>query len=500
MSIRRKLASNAAYLFLDWCSSTVFSLLFWIIVGKSLLPGGWGIISTFTGLRGIIITFAVFGVTTAIWKLVPEYLEKNNIAKVGGLIKFSLQIVSLSSITLCLIILLASPYLGFIRLPLNVIRLLAIAVVIDSLFVVSRSVIYGFQDMKRVAITNAFGQISKIVVSIYLLYIGFGYIGALIGLLLSSLVPLLLRLDYLMPKVKSKINRKAIMFEYAFPAFITSIFWIVFRNTQYVLLTVIKDTTVTGLFSIAMTVTSPIGIMPQILSGALFPIISQLSVNKNSRKLQRQLIQSVFRYMLFISLPLAIFLSLFSKPVIILLSRPEYLQASTLFPILALAALIYGCGNIFYSTVYAIGKPKTQRNIAAVTTIIFLLLSIPMTYFYSSIGLSIVYTLSLIILTVLSYTVVHTSLKFDLHLVSIIKLLIASSVSFSFLWTISKLTQDLIIGVVLTILAGLLYLAVLIPLRFYTEKDVKLLYYIASRMPFKKKMIRLVEILSHIIL
>ena len=61
--------------------------------------------------------------------------------------------------------------------------------------------------------------------------------------------------------------------------------------------------------------------------------------------------------------------------------------------------------------------------------------------------------------------------------------------------------QSMVLGVVFTIVAGFMYLVVLIPLRFYEEDDVKLLHFLFNRSPLlRKQLVSFLDFLSKIIL
>jgi O-antigen/teichoic acid export membrane protein len=499
MSISKKLISNTIYLFADWFVLTLMSFLYWLIAGKTLLPEEYGIISTSINLATLLSGISLLGLNAAVWKLIPEYLARKKEAEVNSLIKFSLKITILSSLAFLLALVLLSSFLfPILKISQDVILLTAITLFIFSISSQLGTIIYGFQDMKKFFLTDFWAQITKVSISAVLIFLGFSYFGPLLGFLFSTLVSSFLRLFSISLKGKTgKINRKEIFFNYALPAFIASLAWIIFVNGQYVLLTILKNPETTGIFTIAMILTSPILVMPQILTQALLPIISQLSINHNSKAKQSYLIQLVFRYALFVSLPAALFLAIFSKQIILIFSRAEYLPASQLFPILALASIIYGLGNVFLSNLYAIGKTKLNRNIIILTTIAFFTIAVPLIEHYSAFGLSLAYFFAVLILSLLSFFFIKKFLSITLPWKNLWKIIVASLISFSFLYFAVSLTSGLLIGIFFAIIAGIIYLAVLIPLRFYSKEDVETLEFISTKLPlFKKQISFLAKFLS----
>jgi len=188
---------------------------------------------------------------------------------------------------------------------------------------------------------------------------------------------------------------------------------------------------------------------------------------------------------------------LFSKPIVLIFSSEKYLPATELFPILAIASLIYACGNVLLSSLYASGKPEIHRNIVIVTTLLFLLFSIPLTYLFSSLGLAIAYLIAVSILTFLSYIFIRKYLHISLPKKAIMKLLIAIALSFSFFYIAASFTTGLLIGLVWAGISMGIYLLSLLLLGFYVDDDITIIKMFAERIPlFKKQIFMILDFIS----
>jgi len=225
----------------------------------------------------------------------------------------------------------------------------------------------------------------------------------------------------------------------------------------------------------------------------LLPIISFLSANHQTKDQQKRLIELVARYSFFFSLPIALFLIIFSKQVTVIFSSEKYLEASNLFPILAIASVIYGLGNVFLSNLYAIGKTKLNRDIVLLTVATFLVLVYPLTKIYSALGMAISYFISISVLSLVSYFYIRKFLNVELPKKDFLKIFVSSIIAFTFLYFTSKLTSGLLIDFILLVFASFLYLFLLALLRFYKKEDVKVLEYTEERMPALKKSISKVK-------
>jgi len=495
MSIKRKLASNVIYLFLDQLLLILLSFIFWWILGKFLNPTEYGIVSTSINTAILLSGIVLIGFPKTITKLISEYQARKQEGKINSLIKFSFKIVFISNIICALILFFASDFLASsLNVDVSVIHIIIITMIIFSFSQLSLHVLNGYQNMKGIAITRFFGSLAKVVFTIILIYLGFTYFGALSGFILQCFLILLITIPITHFRGHSKhINQKNIMMNYAIQAFFISFLWNSFSQTPYIILTALQGPATTGIFTVAMIITIQITIIPGILSAALFPIISQLSVTKNAKKNQSYLIKFIFRYSLFITLPATLFLITFSKPIILFYSSSDYLEASNLFPILAISSLIFGCGTVLLNNLFAIGKPKIQRNILIITGLLFLSLSVPLTILFSSLGISIAYGFSTIILSILSFYYIKKYLRFDFPITDIMKLFVGSIISFSFLFLMSLFVKNLFLGIILFGVASLIYSMILIPLKFYNKEDIMVINYLEKKSPILKKQINLIK-------
>jgi hypothetical protein len=72
---------------------------------------------------------------------------------------------------------------------------------------------------------------------------------------------------------------------------------------------------------------------------------------------------------------------------------------------------------------------------------------------------------------------------------------VASLVSLAFLYLVTRFTSG-ILSFCLAIIAGIIYLAILLPLKFYSKEDIEIIKYAAEKLPFKKRILGLAEFLS----
>ena len=246
---------------------------------------------------------------------------------------------------------------------------------------------------------------------------------------------------------------------------------------------------IVGFFAVAMTISLPIQIIPNILSSALFPITSGLSTDKNGKSRQAYLIKLVFRYSLLFVLPVVIFLIIFSKYVIIFFSKTEYLPAVFILPFLVLAAMFFGLASLFLGSLYAIGQPKKYRDCFIIVTSIYFVLAIPLTYYFSDKGLAISYLFSTFLFLILSFYFLNKYLKIKLPINDIRNIIISIIASSSFLLLFKSIIYNFWVAGIFVLSAGLIYFFILLKLNFYIKEDLKVLDFIGEKSPILNKQI-----------
>lgn len=499
-----RLIGNSAFLLIDWLAITVLSLAFWLVIGKTLPKEVYGIVATALNIIIILSGVALLGLQTAMIKLISEFKEKNQTGKIKSLVRFTIKVSFSVSLAFSVAIGLLSPVLSpILNLPVDVIVLAAVGIFVFSVWGVTTAVMYGFQSMKRIMKTNFAGNVVKVVSSLALILLGFSYFGPLVGLILSVIAIILFRLDVLWLAVgklgdykSSKLNFKSI-FTYSTSAFVAAMAMVGFANTPNIILNALTGPAITGLFAISLTISSPIFSIPSVLSAALFPITSGLSAERGGRSRQKILINMVVRYASFITLPIIALLLVFSGTIILFFSSGDFLPAVKLLPIMGGAAFLFGLGGILNTSIYAMRKPLVSRNITILTLVIFLSLSIPLSMWLAAMGMAIAYLISVSIFCISSAIYLKRFIKLSLDWFSILKAAAATLVFSGILFGIDSLIPGTALKLIGVIVASVLYLAMLVPLRFYKKEDLKILWYLSQKSPIGKRVFsRIMGLLS----
>ncbi len=482
MKPENKAVENIFFISLSWLITTLGGFLFWLIAGKFLNQEEYGIALTAVSAGFFIISFITLGIPAALSKLIPEYKSKNDYKKIKSIITASILIITTTTLLISSILIIFKDSVSkIIKLKESIYYLIIVYIVIGALGTTFYTITYSFQEMKKYFFVGSASVIIKILTALLVLFLGFKYFGPIIGTIISSAFTLILCFP------KKYITKKYSVFDedlykYAITGFIGAITFSLLSNFHYTIVTILKSSANTGIFGVAMMVSSIIGAIPNILNTAIYPIVSEIFKTKSKKSIPI-LIENTIKYTLLISIPLIITFSILSKFIVLSFSSYKFIESANLIPTLTVASLFLGLSSIFVNMLFAIRKPRIYIKILSSISLIFLLVTIPLTYFYAEIGMSIGFLITTIIFFIISFWQIRRRIKIKIDLIQILKILLASS-SFLILYILKP--NNLLAVLSAVIITFLIYIFLLYILNFFNKNDKKILQYFLSKI-FNRK-------------
>jgi len=512
MSIKEKIVSNATFLSLNWVAITFIPIFFWFIVGKTLPPESYGIIATVLQATIFLSFIASFGFPMTIDKLIPELMERGEKDKAQGVINHTFKVtMALVVIVTLLSILFSSRISDFLTLDKEFVWIIIALFVTNTTGNYFKNIFFGLQNMKKIFITNFFGQMSRLVVTLVLIYMGFSHFGALAGIFSAFFIILITRIDMKSLRLSEKaVVDMRLIYKYALPSLGYLILIQLYGNTQNIILTTMTTIELSGLFGIAMTIAALTSTIPQIVSSSIFPVLSGLSASEGAREKQRYLLKLVFRYSLLVVLPVATAILMFPEYVILFVSKQAYLPATAFLFLLIPAEIINSISGLFLRSLYAIGRPKERTIAWAIIVAIYLPLTIFLVKNFSAIGLAAAYFSVAIILFAVSLIFIKRALDFKIPSYDVIRIFGSIVIPFLLLMygksllpdpttlaTLSELIMGYVAVAVLVGLAMLVYAVTIIKSGALLQEDMDVLEIVSRKSPkFNKQIIGLRERLS----
>jgi O-antigen/teichoic acid export membrane protein len=304
-----------------------------------------------------------------------------------------------------------------------------------------------FRQIEKFSYFTLFETFGKLLFILIFLKMGYGLLGVITatlivqGLIFSiALVTIISQIGFVIPRFT--YIREYLQF--SLPLTPNSLIrWITESSDRY-LVTYFLGLCSVGVYSAACSIGNLIQLFVTPLQLILFPELSKL-FDQNKMDEVRIYMSHSLRYFLIIAIPAVFGLSALAKPLIAVLTTPDFISGWFVIPITAFAGLMAGIFQIFVNTMFLRKetKPATYINIvAAVTNVILNLILIPI----PSIGI-----LGAALSTLISYTLmaafcVHISLKhfkLDFYYLDIAKSILSSMAMYIFVtsFTISGILE-----------------------------------------------------------
>ena len=465
-------------MFLNFLSLTLLSLIYFVIAGKLLTPSEYGIANSIIQFTALIASFSMLGLASAALKLVSEYHATKKMKKLYGVVKYSLKILLLVNLTVAAIVFFISPTLAtyIFKNPnlTSTFEISAFMILAFSLASYFGSVIYGLGKAKIYFLTDFLANFTKVALAIILIiFFKLGFWGPILGYLLGLIFSALIRFKKIELKDKGEPDT-ATIWKYALPALVSTISGAMLTMTPILILSAFSSTTEAGIFSLVNALSSLLTFVPNILYTASFPVFSGMYGKKDHKGIE-ELLNMVFRYTILVSIPLSSIFILFPSFLIRIVAKPAYLSGANALSLLGIVGLVYGIGNILLNMLYAIGKPKLNRNIMIGTLIIYLLLSIPLSIFYGSFGMATTYLIAFFFLFTSSLYFTRKFYRLNINYKYILKVLLSSSVWLLVLITATFLSNSIYVFIFAGLVGFFLYTFLLLILKAFNADDLKML-------------------------
>jgi len=350
-------ARGAVQLFTARIFSRLIAFIGTLVLIRLLGPENYGLIAVAMVFPNLLLVLEdpYSGISSATTKYLAEYRSNGQLGKLKPIIvsAFTFHLfLSLGLTAFCFVA--AGVFTSILGKPevAPLIRVASLTVLAWALFYFSISVFMGLDAMINYAILMIVYDAFKAVLPVGLVLIGMGVLGAVMGTVIgfifaSSLgVVLVIMVMRKIAKPRCSIaNREALkqQLSYGSPLILASLIGTGASNYYAFLMAAFCALKDIGDYKAAFTMTLPLYYISLPIREVLFPALSKLGFEKNSKAME-----SVFRYSVKYSslliLPVATLTSLFAKPIIQSLFGAKYEGAWPYLLLLAATWLLEGLG------------------------------------------------------------------------------------------------------------------------------------------------------------
>jgi O-antigen/teichoic acid export membrane protein len=352
------------------------------------------------------------------------------------------------------------------------IKLASVLILVNSLYLLSTAFFRMRRNMGLYSLLTAVFNISQVALIFASILLGYKLTGVVVAFVINGVVFTLINLIIILRRIGFKaptFSHMRTYLEWGLPlAPNAAILWIINTSDRY-MVSYFLGVTAAGIYSAAYVIgqyalffLGPLGIV-------LYPTIAKHYDEGNLNETGAYLKYSV-KYLMMIAIPSAFGLSILAKPLLYILTTPQFVNGSSVVPFVAFGAVIFSFFQISVYVIHLVGKTRiTVRllGIAAALNIALNLLLIPR---LGILGAAVATLIAYGVLGILTLMVTRRYLKFDLSLPFIGKSVAASIVMSLCVWL---MRPETIAWVIISIILGaLIYFGALLLMRGFSKVEM----------------------------
>src|SRR3989344_4603665 len=347
--------------------------------------------------------------------------------------------------------------MGIISIPLSMVSLY------------SSGFLNGLRMYKEQAIVKTIIPLTRLILVVLFLLLGFKLAGVLTGYLLSYIITFFICLWY-MSRIKpstptsdilagEKYNRqfitKKILF-FALPLTFASLGYTLLRNVSTLFIKYfLNDNAAVGLYTAASTLSNVPFMIFVPVSFTLLSSISTAAASGNTTLVRKYISQSL-RYMLLLLLPLTALLAATSQELLTFLYSETYASGASVLSLLLVSSVLLAIFSALASVITGVGKPKFEMISGILFMIVLLGLSILLIPSLGLIGAAIAFLITSFIALAVAGIYVYKLFNTLMSLRSFIVISLCSGITFIFAWLWHY--SGILLLVNYAVLAGLYFL------------------------------------------
>ncbi|MBW2975900.1 flippase [Candidatus Woesearchaeota archaeon] len=461
-----------------------------LVLARNLRVEDFGLFYAVFAFLGFFGMFKTFGIDKALAKFIPEFRHNNNKTFIKSSIIYAAFTQLLTNSVIIIAVYLLSGYLSTSFFHYSqaamVLRLMAIALFLDSFTQVLKFAFQGFKEMLWYSAIDVVRM--SLILGIILIGFKLNY-GVLSPIIAYILAPAILTIIFGWIFVKNVfpqffesrfvIDRRLLKNLSGYGIFVvaTIIGMDILGYTDTIVLTYFTGLTNVALYNVALPTAKLLLYFPRSISSVLLPLTSEFWVKKKEKLLIAG-IESLYKYSLIIVVPAVFVMLSFSELLINIFFGESYTPASNALKILSIGmlftALSTTCSNFFSG----IGKPQINSQIiysAALFNLITNLILIPR---WGIIGAAITTTATYFIMMVMGLSKIRKFIKVQFPVKIWAKTLTSGFILIIVIWISKKvlLLSLWLETAVILVVSGLVYVALLFLLKIINPEELKGLY------------------------
>ncbi len=475
MTRAQKIAKNTTVLLISQLISYMLSFFYTIYTARYLGVEGFGILSlalAITGIFGILMDIGLTQLTvrevSRDKSIANKYL--NNIIS----IKFLLSFLTFGVIFLVINI------IGYPQQTSDVVYIITLSIIIGAFTGIFNSIFQAFEKMEYQSVGTILNSVLMFTGIVLIIFYKLNILAFASIYLLASILVLVYSFtiffkSFFLPKIEFDTNFWKSMIKQALPFGFAGIFVTIYYMIDSVMLSIMVGNTAVGFYNAAYRLVFVFLSFYSVYVIAIFPVMSSFYGNaKESLKIAS--IRSI-KYMLMISIPIAIGIAMLADKIILLIYGSAYITSILALQILVWTIIFMYVNGICGNLLGAINKQPIMTKLTAMAAALNIILNIFLIHAYSFIGASVATVITeFAILPILIYVLLKTN-YIDRSILNGLPSILVSNIIMIF---VIYLLRDLNLFVII-ILAAIVYFIAIYLTRALDKDDIALIKSLLNR-------------------
>ena len=405
MQPHKKFAFDVGITFLASVVTLPLGFVITIALGRYLGAGDLGLYRMASTIYGIAMLVAAIGIPATMIKYVAEFKDDrtkfNQIASSGVITSLFLGIGFIA-----VFYLLSGLFANIFNMPelSGLLKMLSpvfpFALVGGALL----GLLNGIREMKKFAEATILQSFLMVIITVALIYYGFGVAGAVIGIVLSSVGNCLfllwasrncfeITLEEYIPTTKKTLRFGAQIFG-------ANAINMINYQADTLLIGYFLTATDVGYYAVAVGLSRFFWIIPQAIQTIVYPSVSGYWANNNHVALQK-MIDKCMKYTACILLPVGLGVGFFAKDIITTIFGAGFIYAVLPLHILIVGTVTFGVVKAIGGSTTGVGRPDIGLKIVGISATTNIVLNVLLIPHFGIAGAAIATTISLSVATLL---------------------------------------------------------------------------------------------------
>ncbi|PSN96579.1 hypothetical protein B9Q04_05105 [Candidatus Marsarchaeota G2 archaeon BE_D] len=436
--LKQRAASGAGHLFVGNTLSQIIQGIGIILVARLLGATNYGLYTLLLVPSATFFVFTQVGFGGAATRYVAYYNALGKRAEADSIATTTLLYAAILYALISLISAVAAPaYASYVLHQPGISHLAQLASVIiffQGLMNYTTAVLNGYYKTKQVSAIMLIQSLAKTTLSVGLIIIGLRIYGALIGTIISFVIPAISGTIWIFKAVQTrKFMFDAKIFKtitsFGLPVYAANILNGISRQIQLVILAGFVSAAAVGAFTATQNLATLISVVTYPISTMAGVAFSEVSAHNNKVRISSSYV-SATKIATILVVPISIFIALIAKPIVTILYGAVYSKFYLLLSIFALGYLSVGLGGQTQNPLFGgLNSTKLNTYSAAISAVLLLSLSFGLAFKLSVFGVALATTISAITTAAVMHILIVRRLGVKLSKAKLVAVYLASTLS-----------------------------------------------------------------------